>query len=1562
MTPIDLGSRYSVLREIGRGSVGRVFLVRDHHLGEELALKLLFDAVAEERERLEREFSLLAEIDHPGIARVYDFGVAQGRSFYTSQFVHGRALGEVDRPYSFDEALRLLRETTEAVAYLHRSAILHLDIKPSNIVVAETESEGLRPVLIDFGLGRRTVTPNSTRVGQGSLPFMAPEALDGRAIGPAADVYALGVTFYRVLTGRFPRLPRIDSGTGRVVGTQAVPVPLRHYCPEVSRALEVVLLRCLANDERSRYSSAEELETALRGVGAESRASSSSARSVATTGRDQELEVVERFLEGIRHPVGSIVPPCLLVTASSGMGQSHFLREIKVRAQTRGLQCYPEAGYAGERLPPGSLFRCFASAGSEGEPESQAARQRWSEFLDRLSRPREGSRQAAFEEERRGRRAAELAAVVDTIDQPVVLVVDRLELRDEVSIELLIDLLRHLESFDNAERPPVFCVLGYREEGSCGALLRELTALVLDQLRADVIRLGPLDVRATLDLVRTVRGTAEGGQGEASSLSDYYETEGVPAKVFGLSEISEPPGAGEGGEARQEDLAIVSSDAATRMWLLWITLLERPVSVDELGGISQRGSDEASSMLATLEAARAVERLDDRWVAKSRAAAVTRRSNREQRFAARRDIVRFLVELNDDASTVEAVLHLREMEPNEEFIRVGLRAAKYLESTYQTRAALDSFRWVLNALPAERVAERVEVLVDIAQLLLRVGEIDDGIEQFRDLLASTKELPRASRAKAILWLAILYARRGDIQRADRLFVEGFQRGESDPGALTAREYLRFLNEHAAVKTVLGFHDEALELCREGLRRSSGAEDDETRELTLNLYATRASVAVRRFDYDAASQDFETALGVAESIGAPGNQAVLLNNLGMVHAHRDRYPEAIRAYRDAERLCARLDEGPSLVSIYGNLAILAAKTGDLRARDEYLRMATELPVVTVGPRQKFFLAHAVALCEVTSGRYDQASERLELAIQRGTSLGDRHVVTFDRVYAAETCVFLDRFHEAREILDALDCEDHSSIVRGLVASRRVLVDGFSGRPDECLRAIERYEAIERAHPVAYLEAWNELFVGWALTRIGESEGGQRRLRASESYFRDLELSPGLALATAARLDDPEHSGAREETLSEERFEPPRGNHLAFVVYGVRFAEELAERLDSDPSTRSRIADIVVEVETALSTSPIPMWDRRLERIRERMASIQSAGPPDSSERNTPSTETVPMRERRRVSSRAELVVQSPGMRQLLEQVSRWKHSDRPLVIRGETGTGKDLIARLIHEEGPRASGPFLVFDASTIPDTLLDVELFGASDGSYTDQGDSRAGIICEAAGGTLLIDGAAGLSLEAQGKILRVVEELRVRPVGGDRAVSVDVRFLFSAAKDLREEVEGGRFRRDLFHRIQVAELQVPPLRERLEDFGELARRFLATPQDPSPQLARNVIARLQSQSWPGNVRELRNTLERLRIEAGEPYTVEALERVLRRGGDISAGDEAMFPVALLSSRKLDELRERLEREYILYHFRRLRGRTPELWALLGVGERHFYRICRRLGIRLRDERRRLPRDGEADR
>jgi two-component system nitrogen regulation response regulator NtrX len=310
--------------------------------------------------------------------------------------------------------------------------------------------------------------------------------------------------------------------------------------------------------------------------------------------------------------------------------------------------------------------------------------------------------------------------------------------------------------------------------------------------------------------------------------------------------------------------------------------------------------------------------------------------------------------------------------------------------------------------------------------------------------------------------------------------------------------------------------------------------------------------------------------------------------------------------------------------------------------------------------------------------------------------------------------------------------------------------------------------------------------------------------------------------------------------------------------------------------------------------------------------------------------------------------SPAMRRLLSDVELVAPTEGRVLLMGENGSGKEEVARILHDRSPRAKAPFVEVNCAAIPEELIESELFGHMKGAFTGAVRDQKGKFKEAHGGTLFLDEVGDMSLKTQAKVLRALQEGRIEPVGGGGAVSVDVRIIAATNKDLTEEIKVGRFREDLYFRLAVVPLRVPPLRERFEELIQMAESFIERIARkygrPSKRLSPDARETLLRHDWPGNVRELKNLMERAVI--------------LARGAEISTRDLGPLavrhlvepdPFSFPEFPSLKDARDWFEGTYIQRELKLQNGNMTRVAERLGLDRSNLYKRLKALGIEARD-------------
>jgi DNA-binding NtrC family response regulator/tetratricopeptide (TPR) repeat protein len=730
------------------------------------------------------------------------------------------------------------------------------------------------------------------------------------------------------------------------------------------------------------------------------------------------------------------------------------------------------------------------------------------------------------------------------------------------------------------------------------------------------------------------------------------------------------------------------------------------------------------------------------------------------------------------------------------------------------------------------------------------------------------------------------------------------------------------------------------------------------------------------------------------------RSLILNNLGTLHVQENRFHKAIECYEQAEKLSAKLGDDPSLTAIRVNLAAVHAKTGDPEAADEALRRAAATDARSSSRRIRLIRLHNVGMVDLCFGRYASAIETLKEAIILGEELRDGFLTAFDLVYLGECRLFRGETASALAALDRAGSMSSAPLpIASMVSARRAVLAALRG---DIRGASDACRAAEAASAPAYLVAWNRVFVGWARRLAGQGSEAAAALEEARAFFfrakvpsgeihASLELAavdadggrPDRARKRLERLRSrfPHGQGALKSPMLSARLllyqtrvllelnasEPEAAALLAeaeghLIGRRLRDLEALARDLRRrirlaaagsrlpplvpDPpvdssvllemasALKGAVGDVIRRIEDDVGAEATLSLRGHLRDFAERVDDIQRRTEAGGREPSAPV----------RASS---ILGRSAAVLALVRAVRQVARSHLPVLVAGETGTGKELVARAIHGESARSGGPFVSINCAALPEPLVEAELFGHARGAFSGAEKERPGLLRSADGGTFLLDEVGEMPPAIQGKLLRVLDTGRVRPIGEAEEAAVDIRYVFATHQDLRALVDEGRFRRDLYYRLRGFEIQVPPLRERLEDLPLLMDHFLsaARAEGTVPDFDASALRALASHPWPGNVRELQNVLTNLVYTCAGKVTEQDVRRFLRE-----APANCIFSNAVLRSRPLPDLQRQLEAEYLLQLRRDKGGDLKAMAAAMGISLRALYGRFKLLGIPPREK------------
>ncbi|MEO8580797.1 MAG: sigma-54 dependent transcriptional regulator [Gemmatimonadales bacterium] len=403
------------------------------------------------------------------------------------------------------------------------------------------------------------------------------------------------------------------------------------------------------------------------------------------------------------------------------------------------------------------------------------------------------------------------------------------------------------------------------------------------------------------------------------------------------------------------------------------------------------------------------------------------------------------------------------------------------------------------------------------------------------------------------------------------------------------------------------------------------------------------------------------------------------------------------------------------------------------------------------------------------------------------------------------------------------------------------------------------------------------------------------------------------------------------------------HLVFLdvkMAGMDGMEALKKLRELDPNAVVVMISGHATIRTAVEATQLGAYeilekpldtDRILVMLRNALSSL------DLKEENA--------RLRESIDAPFEIVGKTPVMRALMEKIEKVAASPARVLITGENGTGKELVARALHRMSPRAGKPFVEVNCAAIPGELIESELFGHMKGSFTGAISDRAGKFEQANKGTLFLDEIGDMSLAAQAKVLRVLQDNVITRIGGAKPISVDVRVIAATNKTLENEIAAGKFREDLYYRLNVVPIHVPPIRERREDINMLAQYFASTlsaREGIQPHtFTADALERLSSLDWPGNVRELRNTVERLLILA--PDTQIAARDIDRLAGQRALDDAGL--ATLTQCRTFEEFKDAAERAFLLNKLREFDWNVSETARAVEMPRSNLYKKIERYSL-----------------
>jgi serine/threonine-protein kinase PknK len=1499
--------RYEYAGELGHGASGRVFAV--HDLAAD-GVKRAIKVVLADAGRLVWEFQRLCQVAHPRVARVRElvrleqrapapFALARGSLLLVQDFIEGAplsaAIGGAERLML---AARVGVAVAEALVAVHEASLVHGDVKPDNVICGP---QGEGATLIDLGFARPPELAGSAR---GTPAFMSPEMFAG-VCTPSADVFALGALLHDVLRGE-----PSEAGRAREPSTLAAP-------PAITRALAQLLAPDRAQRPADAAAALALLLPAFAQQGLPVEALRYASLRVTRTPREQAERVQTLPLVGHEHALAELVdalgqPGIVALRGPRGAGRSRLVREALRVLQERRASANQTVPTWVSSLSALAVLRdvdailWLDDARAEQLPEITRAARASTLSLRSLCIVLEGDVSAARQLELVALPDAQFAELFARIGPKGALAAARAATHGlsgrvcQLAAQLLL-----------AERdlsdPRVWQALDLRQAAPMPArpLASALAWLGTDLTPEHAARMwGAEAAQAAYDALR-VQGLLHEEQGALvldASLARKLRAEGdrslvrregvQPSTGFALVAAGRDASAAFLAEARRlraegraDAACALLADAAPFVDHSELALLHADSerargryaeALDVLGDRAPLLRAELLRLLGRPEARAELEALGEAHV-ESASALLARLSYDAGDFPQ-------ALALAQAARTGdrEACVRALEVEVLVCLARGALTEAP-IEALVQLASAGGQAPSFLARAPARALSLR-------AQLLARRGERVRALADARAAVEQARALGEAHEAATYaLNLGLLELEGGELGRALETLREAAQRLAS---VARVRDLARVLFNFAGLALLVG-----------DFARAEVVLDEAERELAGDPLAS-AYAAVLRSELCLARGALDAAERALERDVPEGAQILVSARQVQVALARGASDRARRALQRARALATE-DAATGLERETAELRFALAEgelaSAEARAQQNLARLDAGLPFAD---RLRFVLA------TIESAR----------ATGNARALAERTALARAQLEAA---------------LASLPAELRAAM-RAVPAYARVLASGV--RAEGALGRPERWRELVRASRRLFAEVREPRVVARIAELALELVHAERALvigldaRGEPALLARRELSSearGFSRSVLERVALEGRPLLTVEAASDVRLERA-ASVAALQVRSVLCAElhGLSGRAFLYLDDRLRPA--------AFDADDLALVEGLLELARQALTAAEQRTRETRRARRAELSQKRLARELGRGVEPARsspLIGDSPALAHVITSARRVARSDAPVLITGESGTGKELLARLVHDESPRKARAFVAESCAALPDTLLESALFGHVRGAFTGAERARRGLFESADGGTLFLDEVGEMSPLLQGKLLRVLQEGELRPLGSERTRAVDVRVIAATRRDLRELVRAGSFREDLFYRLAVVTLELPSLHERREDIPRLVEHFLGK-HGEGRRIQPTALRALELRDWPGNVRELENELRRaLALSDGEL----ALSHLTRNDPrDLDAPPSEL---------DLHGHIERLTRKLVRDALALAQGNVTRAAALLGISRFGLQKILKRLQL-----------------
>ena len=1511
-----LDKRYQIHAHLGNGGMGEVYRVLDLEQDQECALKILNEMMDEQavRRRFHREFQVLSRLQHPRLVRTYTWGFAEERPYFTMEYLPGKTLEKIIADHALLGRFRasyffsFVQQIAEGLTYIHAQGAVHRDLKPSNIMVLETE-EGIETTILDLGLAkfRHLHSASITQTGAtiGTAEYMSPEQGKGLWVDHRSDLYSLGVVLYEMLTG-VPPFSGQNPVSVILKHIRESPPPMGEVNITVPEQTQQIVLKLLAKELVDRYQSAEELVRALqsRFVLPDDKQRDVPVKVMRPqfVGRESEMKMLRTMLKDVLVGEQRVV----LISGEAGVGKSRLVEELLGDARVYNFLCLKSAGREEGGQIYGALIDAFQEMANligrmpdPVETDKFSVMERWLQLLKRM------------------RQQKPIVFCLEDIQWLDELSLEFLQyvLRDPEPCPFLLCLTCRWSNLEPLSEEIENFIHSNELAGVTHIQLKNLSQEASGYLAASMLgeRSIPPDALQTLfretggqplfvveavrtlvnaDVVRqNVSGDWQWGEFPETLLSDDF-SEILHRRVATLPDVQR--------RVLEYACVFLSDFSFELLAAVWrgdeLELLDVLDSLIAEGLLAPCGEDEGRYQFSQELCRRAIyDRIQD---------VLRRLLHRE---------IGSVLEKMDGAEelTEELADHFAAAEERDKAVKYTRLSGKKALEKHAYRQALRRFEavrdWITND-DFKSQADAIDFLCDYADASLSCSHYNRALELLDEAQALLPDDRNDLKARILRNKGSIHSVLQHREIADKYMLEALQLYR-ELGDLEGE--IHALGSLAHLCDVSGRHDEAVAYIRLEIERYATLGEDQNKAI---VQGRKGLIALVGFQFEIAKERLEATVKTSQQPGFEHHRLWALNLLQRVYFYFGDLDQA-------ESVCWEvIGEWRKRGVVYLEatnflyLGELALERGDFAEALEYAETSAERFLET--PRKDYiYRAYAIAAIAVARmGDTEGALEWAEKASEGTQQTSGMYTGILPLVYCGIGVALAKagRINEAEEIFEqAIECRRES---KGDHWARALLIAGeFYLERDDVPKAQAHLEAAKQAFEemeMSYFLEKTEV----SLNQLSRDEDGRGRnvvssseisvdtlsvdrLRLLYDVSRELTTERNVKVLLDRVLGNLLAVYPAERVVVAIKNDTPKG----FVVDAVRHhnvevedAEELSRSiihrvietnepvLSMDAQTDDRLNQYQSVIDYNIrSVLCVPLFQVKEGVIGALYVDHRGIDNAFSEEdqtflqafANLVGVALVNARMYEQLEEKAQyfqqeverryrlddLVGQSDAMQRIYQLIETAAKSDMPVLVQGETGTGKELAARAIHYNSTRKDQRFFSQNCATLSPELLQSELFGHKKGAFTGTTGDHTGIFETANGGTVLLDEIADAPPQLQKSLLRVLQEGEIRRVGETEARTVDVRIIAATNRDLKKEVEKGFFREDLYYRLHGIQIDMPPLRERLEDVPLLAEHLLIRAKKEANKsiggLTVGAIRVLTSYDWPGNVRELENKI-----------------------------------------------------------------------------------------------------------